>query len=884
MRLFSRLLIALVGVVAAPLCAEADCTLSATPYDLASQLTTVSCLSGSGTITNTGATAKKLTISTTTVDGAYTGTIENGPSGTVALEISGGGTVTLTGANGYSGTTSLGSIDPHRSSLANTQISTLVTDSTLVVAQGALGTGALGLVNSTLKSAGGAITLANNIAVGGATYLGPGQRYGQAIFDTSAGDITLNGVLVGHYNLGDDFSRDGGIIKVGSGTLILAPLDKFGAVAPNEYAGGTWIQGGTIQISAVEALGRNSPTVTIYGGATLATTADMDGSSMTVNIKCAVAGACGGATVSTATGTTLVLAGINGIDTGSQLVKAGAGTLVLTGASTYDGGTSLLAGTLVITDMGALGTGGLDMADGTTLSFEGVSGEFTNTLLMSGSEDPTISVSTGSTVTLSGVLSGTSALTKTGGGTLILPVIETYTGNTNVAAGTLQIDGSIASSPLTTVSSGSASVAAVLSGTGTIGALTVDYGTVAPGNAAAPTGTLTATGAVGFSANSTLAISVSSTGASRLVTSGAATLAGTVSATLLTGSATPAAGTRYTILTATGGVSGTFGGLLTYGFGGTTALLSYDANNVYLTFGPSGDVVAKSVTQLVRDRQGQMITGRILGSVLLGSNEQISCSSSCISAFGAVGSFQAGVHGRAGITDEFSLLGGLAWAAWDSGGARSESAPMLALALRWDPTGFGSSRPYAEIGVTTTPWARTRYSRSYELAGIGYVGRGSVDTSSMAVFGKLGWVARVSQVDELAASVELWTGWMRSSAYSESAGMDNPAPASYGAAVDRMNVAKVGGQWTHLWNRRFETQINLGIASSFASQSSLKAGFAGYGDLTGSTREAVWGEYGLRLGWRMNNSWVADIFADGTLGEKPVGNTIHGGLGLRHAF
>ena len=23
---------------------------------------------------------------------------------------------------------------------------------------------------------------------------------------------------------------------------------------------------------------------------------------------------------------------------------------------------------------------------------------------------------------------------------------------------------------------------------------------------------------------------------------------------------------------------------------------------------------------------------------------------------------------------------------------------------------------------------------------------------------------------------------------------------------------------------------------------------------------------------------------DGTLGEKPVGNTIHGGLGLRHAF
>jgi hypothetical protein len=32
---------------------------------------------------------------------------------------------------------------------------------------------------------------------------------------------------------------------------------------------------------------------------------------------------------------------------------------------------------------------------------------------------------------------------------------------------------------------------------------------------------------------------------------------------------------------------------------------------------------------------------------------------------------------------------------------------------------------------------------------------------------------------------------------------------------------------------------------------------------------------------RIANGWVDDLFLDGTLGPQPVGNTIHGGVGLR---
>ena len=45
-----------------------------------------------------------------------------------------------------------------------------------------------------------------------------------------------------------------------------------------------------------------------------------------------------------------------------------------------------------------------------------------------------------------------------------------------------------------------------------------------------------------------------------------------------------------------------------------------------------------------------------------------------------------------------------------------------------------------------------------------------------------------------------------------------------------------------------------------------------------------WFEYGGRLGFRITKGWVADLFLNGTAGPQPVGNTLHGGLGLRVSY
>lgn len=128
------------------------------------------------------------------------------------------------------------------------------------------------------------------------------------------------------------------------------------------------------------------------------------------------------------------------------------------------------------------------------------------------------------------------------------------------------------SGPVNVLSSGR------LQGNGTVGNLTVD-GVVAPGNSI---GTLSVAGDITFNAGSVYEVEVNAAGqADRINATGVATINGG-SVQVLAGAGSYSSITSYTILSATGGVSGTFTGGVTSNLAFLDPSLSYDANNVYL--------------------------------------------------------------------------------------------------------------------------------------------------------------------------------------------------------------------------------------------------------------------------------------------------------------
>ena len=116
-------------------------------------------------------------------------------------------------------------------------------------------------------------------------------------------------------------------------------------------------------------------------------------------------------------------------------------------------------------------------------------------------------------------------------------------------------------------------------GSGTVANLTVSGGTFAPGTAT-PGSSMTVTGNLAFQSGAMYLVTLNPTTSSFTNVGGTASLNGTAAAFYLAGNYVAK---KYTILTAAGGVSGTFGSLVnTNAPANFKSSLSYDANNAYL--------------------------------------------------------------------------------------------------------------------------------------------------------------------------------------------------------------------------------------------------------------------------------------------------------------
>ncbi|MBP7830352.1 MAG: autotransporter-associated beta strand repeat-containing protein [Kiritimatiellae bacterium] len=417
-----------------------------------------------------------------------TATVSGVILGSAAWTNIGTGTLVLNGNNTFSGNLSI------------TQGVVRVTN-----ANGLGGTGGNTYVvnasGSALELAGGITTAAEPLYLNG-TGLSSGGALRNVVNDnTFAGAITLQ-------STGVRINSDSGTLTLNSGTAISG-------------SGYNLTFGGAGNILVSSEIGTGAGTVTKDGTGILTLTgASTFTGAMTISAGTVQVGNNGTAgsvaTASIVNNSALAFyrsdsLAYTGVISGTGAVtNRGAGTLTLTNNNSYSGATAIDAGYIRISHNNGLGTtagnttvasgGRLELTNNITVAenlvLNGTGGLLGALRSIAGNNtvSGTISLNSAASIgvandqlTVSGAISGGNTLTKYGTGTLKLTGASSYSGATTVSAGTLIANGTNASSDIT-VSSGS-----VLSGSGSIGDLTLT-GTAYPGATSNAIGRLAVTG------------------------------------------------------------------------------------------------------------------------------------------------------------------------------------------------------------------------------------------------------------------------------------------------------------------------------------------------------------------------------------------------------
>jgi autotransporter-associated beta strand protein len=251
----------------------------------------------------------------------------------------------------------------------------------------------------------------------------------------------------------------------------------------------------------------------------------------------------------------------------AALNYAGTGTLVLASSNAYTGTTTISSGLVRLDNVNATGSStvivntnnGLTFSPGGPYILGGLGG--TGNIALTATDASAIAVSVGSNnanSTLSGAISGNGSLTKTGSGTLTLAGSDTYLGATTINAGVLSLDhsgtnvGQLTSSPVTVTANGTLNA----KGNAIIGSSLISSGSISLVDGSI--NTLTVGG--GLSLNSSVLSFELGSGADRITSTGAATIAGTNTINLSLVPGQTASAGNYVLLSASSGLTAGGGG------------------------------------------------------------------------------------------------------------------------------------------------------------------------------------------------------------------------------------------------------------------------------------------------------------------------------------
>ena len=474
-------------------------------------------------------------------------------------------------------------------------------------------------------------SLTGNVVLGNAVSISNyGSLAGNVVLENDASLTVLGNSSTVNGNV-DGSSAGRGVVNIGDGTTSTTSTSSGNYGATNRLSAFNVNSGAQFTLSNGNSIAANG--ITINSGASLyllgapslsaangiinSGTLSFSGASSGTSIQ-SLSGA--GATnlgsqalsISNATGN------LYGVVSGNGSLNITGGAQTLSGNNTFTGGVQVQSGAaLSIPAASVLGSGALSLiGSSTTPATLNVTGTTTIANAITVAGDPVFNITTGTTTTVSSPITNGGVagdVVVAGGGTLNLTAANTYTGLTNIAAG----------STMALTGNGSITPSVSVTNNGTL-------------NVASKTGNVALGGSFTQTSSGGLVMGFSPTSNQRVTVAGAAALAGSLN--LVASSGAYSAG-KYTLLTANG-VTGTFGTFSSNlnSYTSMSYLLSYDANDVYLNLFTNGPSAANTQSSLVNTSQALQSTYTLQNSVLVNSFSydctEFGANGICISAGG----------------------------------------------------------------------------------------------------------------------------------------------------------------------------------------------------------------------------------------------------------
>jgi hypothetical protein len=268
----------------------------------------------------------------------------------------------------------------------------------------------------------------------------------------------------------------------------------------------------------------------------------------------------------------------------------------------------------------------------------------------------------------------------------------------------------------------------------------------------------------------------------------------------------------------------------------------------------------RSVKALANERLVSAVGIQSLAETLQSSPTLRMDSSTYAGLVGGVGSPFIGAQAQAGLNDNLTANGGVAYFEQDVRGTNLNGL-LASGSIRYMPISSSRMKPFVEAAMRFA-YLDLDQTRSYSDGNSTVNATSNSDGWQAGASIKAGVVSDVDKATQLVGSVAYSSDWTRFGSATENFGPENFFAAAIGESRNRTDTIKAEATWTTQLTDQVDIGLNGGVGVTFGgNEVAARVAFAG--NVTQGTDTLYFATYGARVGFKPSDNLSANLYVEG---------------------